>query len=1251
MKRRGRCRAWVAPGYVVGAIVSALLVSTWLLGTHCSREVSPDPGQGGIDLGWIPPPEGLDLSSTDSLAVRVWVLDGRGGVLAGPVRSSLLPGEGPIDLSLVVPAGKDRIARMQLEGLDALGWGSLYAGETGRVDIPAGGRADVVVQLQSTIPVFGEIVVEPGEPGFDLFWRSVQDAVEYELRELGPSGIRTWRTPDTLATIGLRASGAFRDLKGRPLEPELTPSAPPVKRPLRHHTPSHAQFTGSDSTFYRVRAHLPLGGASLYGDSFGIYLPALIDLPRVEAVFPAEGAAGIPDSSDIVLTFDRPMNPATLSDTTVTLAPAAGGNGVDLRPEWRDGDVSLHLAPEQPMQRGVEYAVRVRTDLRDADGRPLDQAPDEPGLQGFESRFTTELYNPLRVIAVDPPDRTANVDIFPEILISLNRAARESTVNPGTVLLADSAGVEVDCDVALLSDSTTIRIQPQRSLAFGRGYVVTVSPGVRDMRGDEGEPLDQDPGTPEHEPFHSGFRTEAYDPIHVISVDPGNRATGVDIMPEILVNLSRAARESTVNSGTVLLADSADVQVDCDVVLLPDSATILVQPVTALAFGRGYLLTVSSGVRDMRGPEGEPLDQNPATPEYEPFNSGFRTLDQPVGPRVISVFPEDGERNHKVSDQIRVTFSRPVQAATVLGGSFTVRRQPTNVAIAGSISWNGERTEFAFQPISQGAPVRLARGVYYRVVVDPGGYDGQGEPFGILDDAGAPLDQDPDEPGFQGFSSMFRVEDNPTVQSVEPANGSNGVPVDTEIVILFTRPMDRTSITPASLSLVTDENDTPVPLEPFEFSSDTTRVTMRPTMPLSFLRTFRVRADTTLLSNRGSRFDDDLLREGYQAFTSRFTTDRETLAPRVESVSPDSGAVGVLHDTTVRVWFSRRIRPDTVNEETFTLTRLHQNPDSVHQVAGQREVSLDSLSAQLVPSDSLRPSTRYEVLVNRFVRDLYGNYLDQDTTTAGRTDFVSCFTTDRDRIPPQVVAVSPPDGADGVPETTVVEVWFSEAMDASTLPGAIRLLLGDDPVEANLEVSAGEDHAILTPDAPLQPLHTYEVRVDSTATDLAGNPLDQDPDAPGNQPFRATFRTRPESIPPRVIDAAYPDEVEYKGGLRRPVDLIVAATIDEPVEPGSLLPGVVRLFDLVLGDEVQMEIFGLEADSIVWARSEGLLRYDRSYQLRIEGLTDLAGNPLDQDRSTPELEPFLDTLQTVPDPTPPDPEGMISDPDAGAGVP
>jgi Bacterial Ig-like domain len=107
-----------------------------------------------------------------------------------------------------------------------------------------------------------------------------------------------------------------------------------------------------------------------------------------------------------------------------------------------------------------------------------------------------------------------------------------------------------------------------------------------------------------------------------------------------------------------------------------------------------------------------------------------------------------------------------------------------------------------------------------------------------------------------------------------------------------------------------------------------------------------------------------------------------------------------------------------------------------------------------------------------------------------------------DEIAPRVNRVVPAENARGVAANANVSAFFSEDMSANTVNANTVTLkkAGTTKVlPATVSYDAATKQAILNPDANLQPGATYVATVKVEAKDLAGNRLDQDPNAAGNQ--------------------------------------------------------------------------------------------------------------------------------------------------------
>jgi uncharacterized delta-60 repeat protein len=119
-----------------------------------------------------------------------------------------------------------------------------------------------------------------------------------------------------------------------------------------------------------------------------------------------------------------------------------------------------------------------------------------------------------------------------------------------------------------------------------------------------------------------------------------------------------------------------------------------------------------------------------------------------------------------------------------------------------------------------------------------------------------------------------------------------------------------------------------------------------------------------------------------------------------------------------------------------------------------------------------------------------------------------------DTTAPTVLTVAPAEGATGVGLAVNVRATFSEEMDPATIDVTTFTLVklnGDGTttaVSGTVTYDAVNKRAILNPDADLEPGARYRARVTTVVKDVAGNALDQNPDAEGNQPKVWTFTVR-----------------------------------------------------------------------------------------------------------------------------------------------
>lgn len=254
--------------------------------------------------------------------------------------------------------------------------------------------------------------------------------------------------------------------------------------------------------------------------------------------------------------------------------------------------------------------------------------------------------------------------------------------------------------------------------------------------------------------------------------------------------------------------------------------------------------------------------------------------------------------------------------------------------------------------------------------------------------------------------------------------------------------------------------------------------------------------------------------------------------PRVVAIDPINGAAGIpVNGPNVRVTFSEPIFLDTLSPSSFYLTAGGQN------VGGKIEPAADRTGAVFTPATPLAYSTTYTVTVTGALKDLAGNAL--------APAFSSIFTTvppppppPPDVTPPRVASLTPTAGSINMQNSVPVVIKFSEAINAATLadnvlvfadtaPGGGSVVIMDggsflavpngERVDGIVTPSSDKLSATFTPTVTLADGTTRPARLPADANitavvltrvkDLAGNNLDQNPTAAGQQFFAGSFGT------------------------------------------------------------------------------------------------------------------------------------------------
>jgi hypothetical protein len=400
------------------------------------------------------------------------------------------------------------------------------------------------------------------------------------------------------------------------------------------------------------------------------------------------------------------------------------------------------------------------------------------------------------------------------------------------------------------------------------------------------------------------------------------------------------------------------------------------------------------------------------------------------------------------------------------------------------------------------------------------------------------------------------------------------------------------------------------------------RVTWSAPPERDYVETYGIQRDgVNIGQSKTTTYDDTGLKEGvtyrYRVSASGFgvtspmsdespgsvITVPDVTPPTVTATSPAAGVTGVTPTSAITATFSEPIDATTVSSATLIVTT-----SAGAVIPGTLTYIAASTTAQFTPADGYPSGGTVNVTLTTGIKDVAGNRL--------ASDFRFSFTA-RDVTPPTVVAVSPPNGATGVPPNAPLTVTFSKPMDASAVNAStvlLKLASTGASVPATVTYDATTLTATISPTASLAYATAYTIVVSTGAKDPVGNSL--------AAAFSSSFATSaaPDTTAPAVVSVSPPDNA---AGVSPSTSVVV--TFTESLQANSINATTVTLVNASTSALVASSVSYDAATNTAALTPSSALSFSTRYAFGVSSaVKDLAGNQL--------ASPFASSFTTASQP-------------------
>ena len=516
---------------------------------------------------------------------------------------------------------------------------------------------------------------------------------------------------------------------------------------------------------------------------------------------------------------------------------------------------------------------------------------------------------------------------------------------------------------------------------------------------------------------------------------PARAATGVPTNTAILLVEARAVIEGSYPAG---VAYSLKSQTGAAVAL--NSAwvyytNVSVKPASPLAASTRYTFTIT-----------------PTPSLGGPYSFDFTTGPGPdtTAPRLLGFDPPSGTSGTGIAGPYTARFSKRLMNTALNGVGVSVRVPGGSLQQVG-IVLTADGMGVEIRPLTQtNSPSYWPWA--YQIGVDPTQFQ---------DTCGNPGQGVSQTAQYLTFAAPYTS--GPVVNSFFPADGDTAMPLNVSIRLLFSHPIDPGT---SAAGITLDDAGTAVPVRVNAFAGGY-GVELKPQSLLAANRLYRVTVTPALHDQEGLAAQT----AGFQ-----FTTGTDPDVPPAQSleIGPPYGTAA---PSNALVWLqgNKRIMPLAAVEYS-TLGSPQYNGTSV--VAGTAKLSSDGKTFTFLPAAPPAPGQSLGVSLGDVV-DVTGAPFY--SATAGFTPGPSA-----DYTPPAVLAVTPPDGSQGISTAAPIQVAFSEAVSSALSGDFPQLSANGQRVPVTIKI-AGTMMTVVSPSA-LQANTNYVLELGG-ASDVAGNTM------------------------------------------------------------------------------------------------------------------------------------------------------------------